>query len=314
MKKNYSMIVAIVAVILAVVCIWQNYLLRQDIAYLKSQMNQIENAVDVDMMNIRQEVQYTLKEMNSLLSASSWEYISADIENGTVDIACHVTPKEYSELTEAKIVCAGKEYPMEYKDGEYAAQITISVYEDTVVERVIFSEGENLHTEELSWGIAPRFDYLTLVYGHLDCIERDDKVVDGMYVWEMDALLHISVERKGTPVGVQSMALVEQIDGVEVGRTEIPLSTSISIEDNVHQYQYAFENAYEIPLGSEFCLYLEVVDGDNLYHRNVLELFDAVEENIENNADPVQVWNGAESEIYDAEGNKLFNIDWSRYK
>lgn len=314
MKKNYSMIVAIVAVILAVVCIWQNYLLRQDIAYLKSQMNQIENAVDVDMMNIRQEVQYTLKEMNSLLSASSWEYISADIENGTVDIACHVTPKEYSELTEAKIVCAGKEYPMEYKDGEYAAQITISVYEDTVVERVIFSEGENLHTEELSWGIAPRFDYLTLVYGHLDCIEWDDKVVDGMYVWEMDALLRISVERKGTPVGVQSMALVEQIDGVEVGRTEIPLSTSISIEDNVHQYQYAFENAYEIPLGSEFCLYLEVVDGDNLYHRNVLELFDAVEENIENNADPVQVWNGAESEIYDAEGNKLFNIDWSRYK
>lgn len=104
MKKNYSMIVA---VILAVVCIWQNYLLRQDIAYLKSQMNQIENAVDVDMMNIRQEVQNTLKEMNSLLSASSWEYISADIENGTVDIACHVTPKEYSELTEAKIVCAG---------------------------------------------------------------------------------------------------------------------------------------------------------------------------------------------------------------
>ena len=59
---------------------------------------------------------------------------------------------------------------------------------------------------------------------------------------------------------------------------------------------------------------MEVVDGDNLYHRNVLELFEAAEENIEDNAYPVQVWNGAESEIYDAEGNKLFEIDWSRYK
>lgn len=314
MKKNNSMIVAIVAVVVAVICLWQNYQLKQDIAYLKSQMNQIENAVDVDMMNIRQEVQSTLKEMTSLISASSWEYVSEDIENGTVDIACHVTPKEYSELTEAKIVCGGKEYPMVYKDGEYEAQITISVYEDTVVERVIFAEGESLQAEELSWGIAPRLDYLTLVYGHLDCQERDDKVVDGMYVWEMEALLHISVERKGSPVGVQSMALVEQIDGVEVGRTEIPLSSSISIEDNIHQYQYAFEDAYEIPLGSEFCLYLEVVDGDNLYHRNVLELFEAAEENIEDNAYPVQVWNGAESEIYDAEGNKLFEIDWFRYK
>ncbi len=314
MKKNYSMIVAIVAVILAAICIWQNYTLKQDIAYLKSQMNQIENAVDVDMMNIRQEVQSTLKEMTSLLSASSWEYISADIENGTVEIACHVTPKEYSEQTEAKIVCDGKEYPMVYKDGEYATQFTISVYENTVVDRVIFTEGDNLQTEELSWGITPRFDYLTMVYGELDCKVRDDKVVDGKYLLEMDSTLHISAERKGSPVGVQSMALVEQIDGVEVGRTEIPLSTSISIEDNIRRYQYAFEDVYEIPLGSEFCLYLELVDGDNLYHHNVLALFDAAEENMEDIAHPVQVWNGAESEIYDAEGNKLFDIDWSRYK
>lgn len=314
MKKNYSMIVAIVAVILAAICIWQNYTLKQDIAYLKSQMNQIENAVDVDMMNIRQEVQDTLREMTSLLSASSWEYVSANLENGTVDVACHVTPKEYSEQTEAKIVCAGKEYPMVYKDGEYEAQITISVYDQTVVERVIFSEGEKSQAEELRWGITPRFDYLTLVYGELDCKVRDDKVVGGMYVLEMDSTLHISAERKGSPVDVQSMALVEQIDGVEVGRTEIPLSTAISIEDNIRQYQYAFEDAYEIPLGSEFCLYLELVDGDNLYHRNVLALFDAAEENMEDIAHPVQVWNGAESEIYDAEGNKLFDIDWSRYK
>lgn len=315
MKKNYSMIVAIVAVILAVVCIWQNYQLRQDVEFLRGQQSQIQDSVEADVMNVYNELYSMLKEETSLLSASSWEYVSADIENGTVDIICHVTPKEYSpELTEAKIICGDKEYPMEFKDGEYVAQLTLSVFENAIIERVIFSEGETSHTEELSWGITPRYDYLTMVYGLLEYGERVGQVEDGKYVWNLAALLHVEAERKGLPVEVKSMALVEQIDGVEVGRTEIPLSSAISTEENIHKYEYSFEDEYKIPLGSEFCLYLEVVDGDNLYHRNILELFEAVEEDAEESIEPVQVWNGAESSIYDAEGNPLFDIDWSRYK
>ena len=67
-------------------------------------------------------------------------------------------------------------------------------------------------------------------------------------------------------------------------------------------------------IGGEFYLYLETVDGDNLYHRNVLELFEAKEQEGLVTAIPLQSWNGAESNIYDAEGNPLFEFDWSRYK
>ena len=36
MKKNYSTIVAVLSCILAAVCLFQNYQLKQDIAYLKT--------------------------------------------------------------------------------------------------------------------------------------------------------------------------------------------------------------------------------------------------------------------------------------
>ena len=112
------------------------------------------------------------------------------------------------------------------------------------------------------------------------------------------------------------MALVAELDGKEVDRMDIPLSSAINAEpgSNIHQYVYAFKKQYEMPLGSEFFLYLETVDGDNLYHRNVLELFEAKEQEGLDTATPVQLWNGAESNIYDAEGNPLFEFDWNRYK
>lgn len=46
-------------------------------------------------------------------------------------------------------------------------------------------------------------------YVGLGYSEREGNVVDGKYVWKLDALLHVNVERKGLPVDVKSMALVD---------------------------------------------------------------------------------------------------------
>lgn len=317
MKKNYSMLVAVLACVLAVVCLFQNYQLKQDIAYLKTQQSSIRSSVQTDIGNIYSQVQSMLEQEASLLSYGEWEYGAADVEDGTVEVICSVTPKEYSaEQTSATLYCGDNAYPMELKDGQYFSKFELSVYENSTVERVVFTEGDTTRTEELGWGISPRYDYLTRVYGILEYSVRNGKEVDGKYVWDLDALIHISAERKVNPVEVKSMALVAELDGEEVDRMDIPLSSAINAEhgSNIHQYEYEFKKQYEMPLGSEFFLYLETVDGDNLYHRNVLELFEAKEQEGLDTTAPVQTWNGAESNIYDAEGNPLFEFDWSRYQ
>ena len=317
MKKNYSTIVAVVSCILAVVCLFQNYQLKQDIAYLKTQQSSIRSSVQTDISNIYSQVKSMLEQEASLLSHSDWEYGTAYVEDGKVEVICSVTPKEYSaEQTVATLYCSGNAYPMELKNGQYISKLELSVFENCTVERVVFTEGDATRTEELGWGISPRYDYLTRVYGILEYSVRNGKEADGKYIWDMDAVIHISAERKGNHVEVQSMALVAELDGKEVDRMDIPLSSAINAEpgSNVHQYEYEFKKQYEMPLGSEFFLYLETVDGDNLYHRNVLELFEAKEQEGLDTATPVQSWNGAESNIYDAEGNPLFEFDWSRYK
>ena len=63
MKKNYSTIVAVLSCILAVVCLFQNYQLKQDIAYLKTQQSSIRSSVQTDMGNIYSQVQSMLEQV-----------------------------------------------------------------------------------------------------------------------------------------------------------------------------------------------------------------------------------------------------------
>ena len=46
-------------------------------------------------------------------------------------------------------------------------------------------------------------------------------------------------------------ALVAELDGKEVDRMDIPLSSAINAEpgSNIHQYEYKFKKQYEMPLG-----------------------------------------------------------------
>ncbi len=214
MKKDYIKLVSVISCIGLLACLYQNMQLKQEIKNLRNTLDTnydyLENKVD----RIYSDVDDMLEREASLLSDYEWEYLDADFEKMEVSVLCRVTPKELDTgQTEAVLVYNEKEYPMELNQGTFETEITAPLFEDSVVEKVMFRTGETLQTEMLNWGLTPRHEYVTMVYGQYSGMGSGGVGSGDVLGWRMEGTVHVDIERKAAPVQVKSIALVEEIDG-----------------------------------------------------------------------------------------------------
>ena len=331
MKKHLSTVATVLALVIAVVSQFRISNLQSEIHQLENQLNNSVSMLQSNQSAALSRMQELMEQEASILTQTNFSLDELDLADKTFVLSGSVTPKEHQPgVTEAFLTVNGKAYPMELANGTYTIQLDLPVFEDARVEKVEFREDDVIRTETLDEQWSPRYELLPSVHGRLGGSGRGT-AANGVYTWHREGEVRINVEGKGQVIDVRSVTLVEELDGVEVGRTEIPLTSTESTQrknakeepappptsgiqvDGAESFYHMIDREFNIPFGSTLELLAEVVDGNGLRYRTVLEYW-AVNEKGEPVDDDYFGLRDLFEQILDTDGNVLYEEDEADYR
>lgn len=331
MKKHLSTVATVLALVIAVVSQFRISNLQSEIHQLENQLNNSVSMLQSNQSAALSRMQELMEQEASILTQTNFSLDELDLADKTFVLSGSVTPKEHQPgVTEAFLTVNGKAYPMKLANGTYTIQLDLPVFEDARVEKVEFREDDVIRTETLDEQWSPRYELLPSVHGRLGGSGRGT-AANGVYTWHREGEVRINVEGKGQVIDVRSVTLVEELDGVEVGRTEIPLTSTESTQrknakeepappptsgiqvDGAESFYHMIDREFNIPFGSTLELLAEVVDGNGLRYRTVLEYW-AVNEKGEPVDDDYFGLRDLFEQILDTDGNVLYEVDEADYR
>ena len=330
MKKHLSTIVTVLALVIAVVSQFRISNLENEIQQLRNHLNSSLSMAQSNQSAAISHMQELLEKEASILTNTEFSLGALNLPERSFTLNGRVTPKEHQPgLTSAFLTVNGESYPMELANGVYTTEIVLPLFEDVQVSKVEFHEGDVIRTETLEEYWSPRYELLPTVSGRLGGSGRGTSS-NGVYTWQREGEVRITVEGKGQTINLRSISLIEKLDGKEVGRTEIPLTDTESYRDShatkepapppasnftvngSETFYYLLDREFDIPFGSTLELIVEVADGNGLHYRTVLDHW-SVGKDGELAADHTFVHDLFE-QITDADGNILYEVDESDYR
>ena len=329
MKKHLSTIVTVLALTIAVISQFRISNLQGEIRQMENRLNSSISNVQSNQSNAIAYMQQLMEKEASILTHTDFSLGELDLANKTFVFSGSVTPKEHQPgVTEAFLTVNGKAYPMQLANGVYAIQLDLPLFEEARVDKVEFHEGDVIRTETLDKQWSPRYELLPQINGRLSGSGRGS-AANGVYTWHREGEIRVSVEGKGQTIDVRSVAILEVLDGVEVDRTEIPLTSTKSNRNEEpapepvpesgftvrgsETFYHEIDRDFNIPYGSTLELAVEVVDGNGLRYRTVLEHW-SVNEKGENVDDDYIGLRDLFEQILDADGNILYEVDEAYYR
>ena len=331
MKKHLSTIVTVLALVIAVISQFRISNLQSEIQQLENHLNNSISMLQSNQSAALSRMQELMEQEASILTHTDFSLGEMDLADKTFVLSSNVTPKEHQPgVTEAFLTVNGKAYPMQLTNGVYTLQLDQPLFEEVRVDKVEFHEGDVIRTETLNEQWMPRYRFLPEVSGRLSGSGRGS-AANGVYTWHREGEVRINVEGKGQTIDVRSVTLIEELDGVEVGRTDISLTSTESNRrknakeepappptsgiqvDGTESFYHMIDREFNIPFGSTLELVAEVVDGNGLRYRTVLEYW-AVNEKGEPVDDDYIGLRDLFEQILDADGNVLYEVDETDYR
>ena len=331
MKKHLSTIVTVLALVIAVISQFRISNLQSEIQQLENHLNNSISMLQSNQSAALSRMQELMEQEASILTHTDFSLGEMDLADKTFVLSSNVTPKEHQPgVTEAFLTVNGKAYPMQLTNGVYTLQLDQPLFEEVRVDKVEFHEGDVIRTETLNEQWTPRYRFLPEVSGRLSGSGRGS-AANGVYTWHREGEVRINVEGKGQTIDVRSVTLIEELDGVEVGRTDISLTSTESNRrknakeepappptsgiqvDGTESFYHMIDREFNIPFGSTLELVAEVVDGNGLRYRTVLEYW-AVNEKGEPVDDDYIGLRDLFEQILDADGNVLYEVDETDYR
>ena len=331
MKKHLSTIVTVLALVIAVISQFRISNLQSEIQQLENHLNNSISMLQSNQSAALSRMQELMEQEASILTHTDFSLGEMDLADKTFVLSSNVTPKEHQPgVTEAFLTVNGKAYPMQLTNGVYTLQLDQPLFEEVRVDKVEFQEGDVIRTETLNEQWMPRYRFLPEVSGRLSGSGRGS-AANGVYTWHREGEVRINVEGKGQAIDVRSVTLIEELDGVEVGRTDISLTSTESNRrknakeepappptsgiqvDGTESFYHMIDREFNIPFGSTLELVAEVVDGNGLRYRTVLEYW-AVNEKGEPVDDDYIGLRDLFEQILDADGNVLYEVDETDYR
>ena len=331
MKKHLSTIVTVLALVIAVISQFRISNLQSEIQQLENHLNNSISMLQSNQSAALSRMQELMEQEASILTHTDFSLGEMDLADKTFVLSSNVTPKEHQPgVTEAFLTVNGKAYPMQLTNGVYTLQLDQPLFEEVRVDKVEFHEGDVIRTETLNEQWMPRYRFLPEVSGRLSGSGRGS-AANGVYTWHREGEVRINVEGKAQAIDVRSVTLIEELDGVEVGRTDISLTSTESNRrknakeepappptsgiqvDGTESFYHMIDREFNIPFGSTLELVAEVVDGNGLRYRTVLEYW-AVNEKGEPVDDDYIGLRDLFEQILDADGNVLYEVDETDYR
>lgn len=330
MKKHLSTIVTVLALAIAVISQFRISNLQDEIRQMENRFNNSISTLQSNQSAAINHMHDLMEKEASILTDTDFSLGEMDLKNKTFALHSSVTPKQHQPgVTEAFLTVNGKAYPMELANGAYTIQVDLPLFEEAQVDKVEFHEGDVIRTETLEERWSPRYELLPHVNGRLSGSGRGS-ATNGVYTWHREGEVRISVEGKGQVIDVRSVTLIEELDGVEVGRTEIPLTSTESGREGIAEmepaphpsgtqvngtetFYHMIDREFNIPFGSTLELLAEVVDGNGLRYRTVLEHWTVSEDGKDVDDDLFGLRDLFE-QIFDENGNILYEVDEDDYR
>lgn len=327
MLQKICCFITAAACLLSVIAIAKVSSLQSQVDTL-SQRLESTNKTTLDRVDsMRYYVNTRIDEYTNLLVDSSWEFGEADFDAGTVEVTLSVTPKEDRPGdTEAVITVGGEEYPMAADYGTYRVTVPLSLYKETIVDRVVFSSDGETRTEKLSWSIIPRYEFLGTVTAVFSGYTRYSQGEDGCDVL-MDGNIAVSVEIPEGGFEIRSAELVEMTDKKEAGRMSVSLFTDadsrtecvgtvLSDAEGIRScVSLVSEMTYDytVAKGKKHEIFLEIEDGHGLIHRCKIACVQVDSSGNPTDDDDEWLWHGVEADILSNEGKVLYAVDYNQY-
>lgn len=343
MKKNISSLIAVLACGLFILSSAKTVRLEKEIDRLRSDLNNDVSNINYNISEIYNDVQEMLDEKANELAISEWEYGDIHIEGKTAEVVCTIVPKVYTpNVTEASIVCNNQEYAMTYSDEFFSAVIEVPLFDRSEINMVKLNDLGTIRIQEMEWIIEPRYEALLRTYSGMGGSAKGKPDKEG-YLWSTQFSMSIHIEGN-EKFKIQSIELVEILDGKEVNRTPIDTSSEGqaayavaigktknavpeapadptyfdgSMYEGHASFIYFLDKDYTIPNGSMLELYVDVVDGDGLRYRSFAECMAVSSDGMPNEQrmDEKKMYAFAESVmIFDEEGNVIYEINPELFK
>lgn len=343
MKKNPSLVVSVISCILVVVCLIQISGLKSEINSLRSTVNNMSSQTSNSISNIYGTVHDMLEEQTNQLTSSDWQYGEIDVEAKSAEVICTIVPKVYTpDVTKASLLYNGQEIPMTYENGQYCATVSLPLFDESCIEQVLLDDEGSVRTQTLDWYISPRYEALLSSYASFSG-HTTGTPADGEVKIQKNGTIHINVERKGE-FQVQSIELVEMLDGEEIGRTPVDMSpegqkeyaeaaadrgdaipegmASLETESANVTYEgmvdfiYELDKEYSISYGSMLVFYVDVVDGNGLRYRSFVDcaVYTADGKPDDEREEQLRLYEHSEPMyIFDEDGTLVYEVDKERF-
>ncbi|SER97454.1 hypothetical protein [Lachnobacterium bovis] len=198
--------VTIIAVVMQIVSTnYQLRLLNNQLSY----MQDTNYTMQAQIENMQKSIKKTLEGEASLIAKYSIEPVSMDFQKGVYTLQVKVTPKEYTEYTDAIIFFGTQEYKLEYTKNCYEKNITLPLneYYDGQV-TFLFQSGTKKNTEVLNEYSCFLNIFKNALSGK---IKKSPKVSNGFLEFEGDCSYALDGQKKYT---FSTFELLVDVDNV----------------------------------------------------------------------------------------------------
>lgn len=331
MQSKAYKVTTVISCLLVVFAMFKISNLNDRINSLERQLNNMESRLFSQLNAVSSGVDQKLEEYTNFLADFSWNFCGSDIDNRTVDVLLSVTPKEnYPNETLAEIFLDGVGYPMRGNNGIYETIVTLPLFDDALVEKVVFSEENRTRTEKLNWGISPKYDFLPVITaqyrGSTHSTQNGTLGVDQITA----GTIEIDFDLYNKCFVLKSAELVETLNGKELERTSLILSetnpdspNTADAGKNHRTWQEEAANGtcdylvlyssinreYNIPNGGHHEMFVEITDSHGFIYRCKIESTLIGDNGSFVDDDPWHWW-GCEADILSPNREVLFKTEY----
>ena len=307
--NKFFVVISIVLCVLLIASLVSIGNLKDDVRSMRNNFSSSLSQVQNDMNGMSSQMYSYIEQKSSIIAYSDYDMGEIDVEERTVLFDVTISPKEYDEIeTVAVFEIGGQRYDMTKEGSEFKAEIPLDMFGEYDNIKVAFCEGSSVRTELLEWYISPRGESLPMIYaqslgGWRGGFDADRK----NYIWTPSGEIQIEIDAYAKEsISIKSAEIIYEIDGKEIYSQDMG-SIIVNTSKDWSTVQEELTEEAEIPLGSTFMVYTELVDEYGLHHINVIERI-----SIDNNGDIAgddedHIWRYGEQIIMDGDGNVLYD-------
>ena len=250
MKKIIAVILAVVLVVMLLASLIQIQNLQRKVSAMQTTISGLEDNIDRRMQGIEERVDNKINELLSeqqnVFHDVEFTYGEIHLDRKTVDVLITAVPKAYSEGTsEACATVNGQEVPLILQNGVFKCTVVLNLFEESLISDIRINNQGTVEIQELNRGMTPWYSVLLQANADYTGSETTEKE-DGKLQWITNDLFTVNAYSE-RPFNIQSMVLVEELNGKEIGRVIADLSPEAQKEYAEHALRAGSNEVMAVP-------------------------------------------------------------------